>query len=125
MRRWMPASALAVAAVALTTSVVAQREGVTMRHPSLVCNLISAEKIENTAEQQCGVLKIRAAERYDLGADNDPQMQRIQWLTKNLLPHTVTWNVRAKGWQWHVILVNSGRQNRSLHRYHRADATIR
>jgi predicted Zn-dependent protease len=107
MRRWVLVSALTVAAVALTTSVTAQREGVTVRHPSLVRNLISAEKIENTAEQQYSALKSQAASRRALVPESNPQMQRIQRISKHLLPHALIWNARAKDWHWDVILINS------------------
>ncbi len=95
------------AAAAPVAAQRAEEGGVTVRRPSFVRHLVSAERLEKAAEQQFVTLKGQATTRRVLLAGDDPQTQRIQRIAKELLPHADKWNPRAKEWKWDVVVIKS------------------
>lgn len=90
--------------------VAAQRPeegGVTVRRPSFMRHLVSADRLEKAAEQQFLTLKGQADTRRALLPKDDPQTQRVRRIAKELLPHAEKWNPRAKDWQWDVVVIKS------------------
>jgi len=93
-----------------TAPVAAQRAdegGVTVRRPSFVRHLVSAERLEKAAEQQFLTLKGQADTRRVLLPRDDAQSQRVARIAKDLLPQADKWNPRAKDWKWDVVVIKS------------------
>jgi predicted Zn-dependent protease len=89
---------------------IAQRPdegGVTVRRPSFVRHLVSAERLEKAAEQQFVTLKGQADTRRVLLPKDDPQSQRVARIARELLPFADKWNPRAKEWKWDVVVIKS------------------
>lgn len=81
--------------------------GVTVRRPSFVRHLVSADRIERAAEQQFVTLKGQATTRRVLLPPDDAQTQRVRRIARDLLPHAPKWNARAKDWKWEVVVIKS------------------
>lgn len=110
MRRLIIATAAGVAMLAsasATAQLAKDEEGVKVRRPSLIRNLVSAAKLEKSALQQYEQLKGQAVSRNLLLPADDPQAKRVQRIADDLLPHTHKWHPRAKEWQWQVIVVKT------------------
>ncbi len=110
MRRLIIATAAGLAMLAsasATAQLAKDEEGVKVRRPSVVRNLVSAAKLEAAALQQYEQLRGQAATRNALVAADDPQSKRVQRIADDLLPHTHKWHPRAKEWQWQVIVVKT------------------
>lgn len=81
--------------------------GVKIGRPSLLRKLVSAEKLERTAELQYSDLTHKAAAKHALLAESHPQVQRLRHIADRLLPHAAKFNDRAKDWKWQVSVINS------------------
>ncbi len=121
MRQAAPSSTLTPA---LRTSLLAlllalpvltpaqQREGgVDVGKNSAFSNLVPAEDVERTAQQQYGQLLQKAREQNALGPDNHPQVLRLRAIARQIIPHALAWNPRAKDWKWEVNLIGSKQVN--------------
>jgi predicted Zn-dependent protease len=111
MRRSIIAAAAGLALIA-SVPASAQRAkdedgGVTVRRPSLMRKLVSAEKLEQSAHKQYEQLRSQAAGRNALVPKDDLQAKRIQRIAQELLPHAYKWNGRAKDWRWEVIVIKT------------------
>ena len=81
--------------------------GVKIGRPSLLRKLVSAEKLEHTAELQYTDLTSKAAAKHALLPESHPQVQRLRKIADRLLPHAPKFNERAKDWKWQVNVINS------------------
>ena len=50
-----------------------------------------------------------------LAPDDHPQLLRLRYIAKRIIPFTYDWNPRAKHWKWEVILIGSDADQRLLH----------
>ena len=87
------------------------REGVEVGGNSKFSKLVSAEDIEAAAQQQYLQLRQEANGKGALAPASHPQQQRLQFIADRLIPHTLEWNPRAKGWRWEVSLIGSKELN--------------
>ena len=110
MRRWMVAVAAGLAVMAsapVAAQLAKDEEGVKVRRPSFVRNLVPASRLEKAAEDQYAQLKSQATARNALLPDSDALVKRVQRIAKDLLPHTEKWNPRAKEWKWEVSVIKT------------------
>ena len=104
------------AALALMATVpVLAREpddgGVKIGRKSYLAKLISAEKIEQSSALQYDQMTRQAFQKRALVEPDHPQAQRLKRIFKDLEPHTLKFNERAKDWKWEVSLINSPQIN--------------
>lgn len=88
-----------------------QREGVDVGKNSVFTRLVSAEDIEQQAEQQYLQIQRQAAGQQALLSRDHPEVQRLQGIARKIIPHALPWNPRAKDWKWSVILIRSPQIN--------------
>jgi predicted Zn-dependent protease len=89
----------------------AQREGVDVGKNSSFAKLVPAEKVEQAAAQQFVQMQRQAQEKRALAPDDHPQLQRLRYIAKRIIPFTPPWNARATRWNWEVILIGSPQIN--------------
>lgn len=110
MHRLFAACALGLALV-VSVPAVAQRaqdgEGVKVRHQSLLRKIVSADRIEKAGEEQYARLRTEANSRRALVPREDAMAQRIERVTRDLIPAAVKWNERAKVWKWETMVVRT------------------
>lgn len=70
-------------------------------------HLVPAEELEQAASQQYTELIQQAHAKGALLGNNHAQTQRLQRIAKTLIPHSYTWNERARQWNWAVALIRS------------------
>jgi predicted Zn-dependent protease len=87
------------------------REGVDVGKSSSFSKLVSAEQVERAAAQQYVQLQGQAQAKHALAPDNHPQLVRLRFIAKRLIPFTADWNPRAAQWRWEVILLGSPQIN--------------
>lgn len=87
------------------------QDGVQVGNPSAVRNLVSAEKLEQSASLQYNQMKQEAAGKGALAPDNHPQVQRLRAIAKRILPYASRFNPRAAQWRWEVNLIGSRQLN--------------
>ena len=83
------------------------REGVEVDKPSVLARLVPAEQLEQAAAQQYQQIALQAREQNALLPDNHPQVIRLRTIAKRIIPHALSWNPRARQWQWQVIAIQS------------------
>lgn len=81
--------------------------GVKVGNMSFVRRLVSAESVEEMGEQQYRQLLQKANQQGALLLDTTPVVQKVRKIAQDLLPHSVTWNERAKAWRWEVNVFRS------------------
>lgn len=86
-------------------------DGVSVGKASAVRKLVPAERLERAAAQQFAQMKQQAAGKRALAPDDHPQLQRLRRIARELIPHSVKFNERARQWQWEVILIGSSQIN--------------
>ena len=69
--------------------------------------LVPAETLENSARQQYAQVLNEARAQGALAPDGHPQLQRLHTIAQKLIPHTTSWNKRARDWKWQVNLIGS------------------
>lgn len=102
--------ALAVGAAAAGLSDVAvarDEEGVKVPRRSIFRNLVSASRVEQSAEAQYTQMTRQAYQQRKLLDGSDPRVVRLRRIAKDLLPHTEKFNERAKEWDWEVNVFDS------------------
>ena len=87
------------------------REGVDVGKNSSFAKLVPAEQIEQAAAQQYLQMQRQAASKQALAPDNHPQLQRLRYIAKRIIPYTRQWNRRAAQWKWEVSLIGSPQIN--------------
>ena len=103
--------------LALSASVLAPvglawaREGVDVGGQSGFARLVPAEQLEQAAAQQYQQMALQARQQNALLPDNHPQVIRLRTIAKRIIPNSLSWNKRAKQWQWQVIAINSKELN--------------
>ncbi len=78
---------------------------------SRFASLVPADQVERAAVQQYAQLMRNAADQHALGPDNHPQVQRLRAIAQRIIPHTLSWNPRAKQWRWEVNLLGGKELN--------------
>ncbi len=73
--------------------------------------LVPAEKVEQAAAQQFVQMQSQARQQRALAPDDHPQLVRLRYIAKRIIPFTYVWNARAKQWKWEVILLGSAQIN--------------
>ncbi len=111
-RRRMGGLLLGAGALA-TLPALAQdaREGVDVGKQSQLTKLVPAEQVEAAANQQYDQLKKEAAAKKALAPDNHPQVVRLRAIAQRLIPHSYSWNARAREWKWEINLLGSKQVN--------------
>lgn len=73
--------------------------------------LVSAEDVENGAQQQYAQMKKEASAQRALAPDNHPQVVRLRSIAQRIIPFTPPWNRRAADWRWEINLFGSKELN--------------
>jgi predicted Zn-dependent protease len=110
MRRSIIASAAGLVIVASTPAaaqLASDDGGVKVRHPSVMRNLVPAERLEQAALEQYGQLRAQAMSRNALVPADDPVAKRVARVAEDLLPFTSKWNARAKDWRWDITVIKT------------------
>ena len=107
-RRGFLLAAAGSAATLATTPLLAQ---VDVGRSSSLRNLVPAEELEAAAVQQYAKLLAEAKSQGALAPPGHPQLQRLNTISRRLIPHTAQWNERAKQWRWEVNLIGSKQIN--------------
>jgi predicted Zn-dependent protease len=99
-------------ALLLTLPGLAQaRDGVDVGGNSAFSNLVSAETVEQSAQQQYAKMLQDAAAKNALGSKEHPQVRRLRAIAARIIPFAVAWNPRARDWRWEVNLIGSTQVN--------------
>lgn len=98
-------------AAALVAGPLLAREGVDVGPPSTLAKLVSAEQIEQAAQQQYLSLLRQTSERHSLAPADHPQRRRLRYIAERMIPFTAEWNPRARQWRWEVNLIGSNQIN--------------
>ncbi len=88
-----------------------QREGVDVGGNSAFARLVPADQIEQSAGLEYSKLLQQAESKNALAPADNPQLQRLRAMARNIIPHAMAWNQRAKGWKWEVNLIGSNQVN--------------
>ena len=102
-RRW----SLGLLGLAAAGPVLA-REGVDVGKSSSFTKLVPADQVEKAAAQQFVQMQSQARQQRALAPDDHPQLVRLRYIAKRIIPYTTVWNKRAAQWKWEVILLGSG-----------------
>jgi predicted Zn-dependent protease len=73
--------------------------------------LVSAEQVEQAAQQQYRQMLQQAAQQRALAAPGEPQLQRLRAIAERIIPFAGGWNARAKQWRWEINLLGSQQLN--------------
>jgi len=87
------------------------KEGVDVGRNSSFSKLVPAEKIEQAAAQQFQQMQAEARQKRALAPDDHPQLVRLRYIARRIIPFTFVWNPRAKQWKWEVILLGGQQIN--------------
>lgn len=89
------------------------REGVDVQpgRNDALSKLVSAEEIENAANEQYLQLRDEASGKKALAPDNHPQVIRLRAIADRLIPYTLEWNKRARQWKWEINLIGNKQVN--------------
>ena len=87
------------------------REGVEVGPKSSFSQLVSAEQVEQAAQQNYLQMRQQAASKNALAAPNNPQLVRLRAIAQRIIPFTSEWNERARQWRWEVNLIDSPQIN--------------
>ena len=109
-RRRLFTSALVAAGAGLVLPAWA-RDGVEVGKPSVLSNLVSAEQIEQAADQQYRQMLSQATSQKALAPATHPQLIRLRTISQRLIPYSYEWNGRAREWRWEVNLLGSKQVN--------------
>lgn len=107
--RWQARRAFLLAAG--TTAAAGALAQVDVGSSSSLRKLVPAETLENSARQQYTQVLNEARAKGALAPDDHPQVQRLQTIARNLIPHTAPWNPRSRDWKWQVNLIGSKQIN--------------
>jgi predicted Zn-dependent protease len=83
------------------------REGVEVGPRSSFSKFVSAEQIEQAAQQEYRQMLQQAAAKGAIAGPGHPQLVRLRAIAQRLIPFTYEWNERARDWRWEVNLINS------------------
>ena len=86
-------------------------EGVEVGKNSVFTRLAPAEDVEQMALQQYRQQLAQASKKRALAPAEHPQLQRLREIARRIIPHALSWNPRARDWQWEVNLIGSPQIN--------------
>jgi predicted Zn-dependent protease len=86
-------------------------EGVDVGKSSRLAKLVPAQQVEQAAAQQFVQIQQQARRKNALAPEGHPQLVRLHYIAKRLIPFTPPWNPRATQWRWEVILIGSPQIN--------------
>ena len=98
-------------ALPVATATVQAREGVEMRGTSAFARLVPAEDVERSASAQYAQMMQEANAKKALAPKDNPQLIRLRAIATKIIPFSLEWNDRAKGWKWEVNLIGSNQIN--------------
>ncbi|MBN8510761.1 MAG: M48 family metallopeptidase [Burkholderiales bacterium] len=101
----------ALGAAAAAAAQQAEGVGADVGKRSSFAKLVPAEKLEQAAAQQFVQMQRQAAAKQALAPDSHPQLQRLRYIARRLIPFTPPWNPRAAQWKWEVALIGSPQIN--------------
>lgn len=90
---------------------LAQAESVDVGRNSVFTKLIPAETIEKSAAAQYAQMMQQAAAQKALAGRDHPQVKRLRAIATKTIPHALSWNPRARDWNWEVNLIASKQIN--------------
>ncbi|WP_259461452.1 M48 family metallopeptidase [Paraburkholderia fungorum] len=70
-------------------------------------NLIPSPMLEAQAAQEFNEIVYGAQHANSLYGDNDAHVTRVRSIVDKLIPYSLKWNERAKGWKWDLAVVRS------------------
>lgn len=113
LERWMSGLTMAAVlmAVPVATATAQAREGVEMRGTSAFARLVPAEDVERSAAAQYAQMMQEANAKKALAPKDNPQLIRLRAIATKIIPFSIEWNDRAKGWKWEVNLIGSNQIN--------------
>ena len=86
-------------------------QGVDVGRQSVFTNLVPAAQVEVAATRQYDQLIAQARSQNALGPADHPQVRRLRFIARRLIPFGETWNPRARQWKWEVNLIGSKQLN--------------
>ena len=107
-RRGFLLAAAGSAATLASTPLLAQ---VDVGQSSSLRNLVPAEELEAASTQQYAKLLAEAKSQGALASAGNAQLQRLNVISRRLIPHAAQWNDRARQWRWEVNLIGSKQIN--------------
>jgi Zn-dependent protease with chaperone function len=101
--------AAALAAGGLMPALAGAQDGVRgeVGRPSRLTQLVSADQVEQAAQQQYGQLRREADAKRLLAPADHPQVVRLRAIAQRIIPFCAAWNPRAARWAWEVNLIRS------------------
>jgi predicted Zn-dependent protease len=78
---------------------------------SSVGRLAPAEQVEQAASQQYVQMLRQAEGKRALGPQDHPQVQRLRYVARRIVPFAVDCNERSRAWKWDVNLIGSPQVN--------------
>ena len=111
--KWVSGVTVAAALLASPVAVLQAeaREGVEMRGTSAFARLVPAEDVERSAAAQYAQMMQEANAKKALAPKDNPQLMRLRAIATKIIPFSIEWNDRAKGWKWEVNLIGSNQIN--------------
>ncbi|RVT52805.1 M48 family metallopeptidase [Rubrivivax albus] len=104
-----------IAAGSLAPGAVLAQDGEGVRgdvgKTSRFAKLVPAEQVEQAAAAQYSQMQREAAQQRALAPADHPQVVRLRAIAQRLIPYTLPWNPRARGWKWEVNLIGSKQLN--------------
>jgi predicted Zn-dependent protease len=95
----------ALAALGLAGPAAAQADAECQR--SGFTKVVSADQVEQAAGQQYQQMLQQAASQRALAPADNPQLQRLRYIARRIIPFTTTCNPRSQQWRWDVNLIGS------------------
>ncbi|MFZ4289216.1 M48 family metallopeptidase [Variovorax sp. HJSM1_2] len=99
------------AAAAAGAAVLPAAAQVDVGSSSWTRQFVSAEKLEDAAQQEYSKMLSEARAQGALASDNNPQLQRLRGIARRIIPFATQWNPRATQWRWEVNLIGSKQVN--------------
>ena len=87
------------------------QDGVNVGGMSILRKLAPTGALENQAALQYSQTIQQARQKNTLGPDNHPQVIRLRAIADKLIPYTLRWNARSRGWKWEINLLASKQIN--------------
>ena len=90
---------------------VLARDGVDVGKNSGFAKLVPADQVEKAAAQRFVQMQSQARQQRALAPGDHPQLVRLRYIAKRIIPYTTAWNKRAAQWKWEVILLGGAQIN--------------
>jgi predicted Zn-dependent protease len=100
-----------VAGIVSLGSVDAAAEGVKIGKRSMFRNLVPAAQVEQQSAVQYDQMRRDAFQKKALLGDNNPHVQRVRRIARDLLPNVDIFNEASKNWKWEVSVFQSDQIN--------------